>query len=88
MAFKWRKRTGCSCDPRWPSLVTEQYGYTMPAIPAEHGSVWTAMNDLRARCEVCGATYPGNFVITPGTPPPFKWAREPESDPRDGGRAG
>jgi hypothetical protein len=37
------------------------------------------MSDLRARCTGCGATYPGNFVIAPGTPPPFAWAREPKN---------
>jgi hypothetical protein len=56
--------------------VTEQNGYVMPAEPAEHGSVWTLMNHLQARCEVCGETYPGNFVIKQGTPPPYAWARE------------
>lgn len=79
MAIRLLKRRGCRCDPQWPSLVTEQHGYSMPAIPAEHGSPWTRMNDLRARCEGCGATYPGNFVIAPGTPPPFAWAREPKN---------
>ncbi|GAB3158469.1 hypothetical protein GCM10027258_69710 [Amycolatopsis stemonae] len=79
MAIRWLKRKGCRCDPQWPSLVTEQRGYSMPAIPDEHGSPWTRMNDLRARCGVCDATYPGNFVIAPGTPPPFEWARESES---------
>lgn len=79
MTISWLKRSGCRCDPRWPSLVTEQNGYTMPAIPSEHGSLWTQFGDLRARCERCSATYPGNFLIAPGTPPPFRWAREPKN---------
>ena len=79
MAVKWLKRRGCRCEPRWPSLVTEQNGYTMPAVPSEHGSPRTRVNDLRARCEGCGATYPGNFSIPPGTSAPFSWAREPKN---------
>lgn len=34
---------------------------------------------LTARCAQCGRTYPGNFVIEPGTPPPFAWAHEPKN---------
>jgi hypothetical protein len=51
----------------------------MPALPSEHGSPWTVAAGLRARCTGCGATYPGQFVIKPGTPPPFDWARGPEN---------
>ncbi|MDQ3790619.1 MAG: hypothetical protein M3422_25715 [Actinomycetota bacterium] len=57
--------------------MTEQNGYTMPALPSEHGSPWTVAAGLRARCTGCGATYPGHFVIKPGTPPPFDWAHGP-----------
>jgi hypothetical protein len=51
----------------------------MPCLPSEHGSLWTLMSGLTARCAVCGATYPGNFVLQSGTPPPFEWARAPKN---------
>jgi hypothetical protein len=80
--LRWFKRRSadCRCEPRWPGLVTEQYGYEMPCLPSEHGSVWTIYHKLRARCTACGAQYPGNFVIEPGTPPPFDFARKGDWD--------
>ncbi|TQS13320.1 hypothetical protein [Microbispora hainanensis] len=54
-------------------------GYVLPCLPAEHGSVLTTALNLRAWCGECGVTYPGKFVIEPGTPPPFEWAREPKN---------
>jgi hypothetical protein len=48
----------------------------MSAVPAVQGSVWTVTHDLTAHCAECGATYPGQFVLAPGTPPPFAWARD------------
>jgi hypothetical protein len=50
----------------------------MPCLPSEHGSAWTQLSEMSARCAECGAVYPGNFVIKPGTPPPFAWAHEPK----------
>lgn len=66
----------CRCSPAWPALETVQNGYTMSAVPAVQGSVWTVTHDLTAHCAQCGATYPGQFVLAPGTPPPFAWARD------------
>ncbi|GAB2565003.1 hypothetical protein [Kribbella endophytica] len=76
----FRRRTSdCRCQPQWPALVTEQNGYLMPCLPAEHGSIWTRSSGLTASCSACSATYPGNFVLEPGTPPPFDWARAPKN---------
>lgn len=76
--FRSRK-PACRCRPQWPALVTEMNGYLMPCLPSEHGSPFTTMMELSARCAECSAAYPGNFVIDPDTPPPFDWAHEPEN---------
>jgi len=55
--------------------VTEANGYTMPCLPSEHGSI-LSIGLGPAQCRDCGATYPGNYVLAPDTPPPFAWARE------------
>jgi hypothetical protein len=76
--FRTRK-SSCQCRPQWPALVTEQNGYVMPCLPSEHGSPWTLLSELSARCGRCGATYPGRFIIEPGTPAPFECARTPKN---------
>ncbi|MFG1919728.1 hypothetical protein [Micromonospora sp. NPDC048898] len=73
------QKPACRCRPQWPALVTEMNGHVMPCQPSEHGSPMTRLFELSARCAECAATYPGNFVIEPGTPPPFEWAHEPKN---------
>ncbi|MEV0200809.1 hypothetical protein [Nonomuraea sp. NPDC050691] len=58
--------------------MTEMNGYAIPCLPDEHGSPFTSLGGLAARCGECGAIYPGSFIIEPDTPPPFEWAREPK----------
>jgi hypothetical protein len=70
----------CRCDPQWPGLETEANGYTMPAVQSDAWSPVTAglLGDLEARCTQCHATHTGPWLLAPGTPPPFAWAREEE----------
>jgi hypothetical protein len=71
----------CRCEPEWPELETEANGHRLPAIASDQLSPITAgvLGELEARCAKCHATYPGNWLLAPGTPPPFAWARDDDA---------
>ncbi|GLW20680.1 hypothetical protein Mame01_07230 [Microbispora amethystogenes] len=80
--MKWMRRreqdppSTCRCSPQWPALEAELNGYVDSVLPDEHGSPIGGCGLFPARCAVCKAVYPGNWVGMRGTPPPFPWARE------------
>lgn len=69
--------TSCVCEPQWPALECEFNGYTLPVVASDGWSVVSVSGALGdARCTQCHAVYPDKWIIKPGTPPPFDWARE------------